>query len=124
LTISTIRLHLADCLYCIVLDCKNFKELWKKLCTTCEKEIASNKVYLMRKLYDLHMKDTDSIAFHLNQFDALCSQLQAQKMTIDDKLKAICLLCTFPASWDTFALLLVMVHQKANCSILIFVELC
>ena len=104
LTMSTIRLHLADSVYFTVLDSKNSEELWKKLCTTYEKETAANKVYLMRKLYDLRMKDTDSVASHLNQFDALWSQLQAQKMTMDDELKAVLLLCTLPTSWDTFCI--------------------
>ena len=56
----------------------------------------------MRKIYDLRMKDNDSVAFHLNDFDALWSQLQAQKMTMDDELKYIFLLCTLSSSWDTF----------------------
>ena len=73
LTMSTIRLHLADSVYFTVLDSQNSEELWKKLCNTYEKETAANKVYLMRKIYDLRMKDTDSIASHLNQFDALWS---------------------------------------------------
>jgi hypothetical protein len=71
LTMSTIRMHLANSVYFTALDCKNFEELWKKLCTTNEKETTSNKVHLTRNLYDLRMKDTDSVAFHLNQFDAL-----------------------------------------------------
>ena len=102
LTMSTIRLHLADSVYFTVLDSQNSEELWKKLCNTYEKETAANKVYLMRKLYDLRMKDTDSIASHLNQFDALWSQLQAQKMNMDDELKAVFLLRALPSSWDTF----------------------
>ena len=40
LTMSTLRLHLADSVYFIVLDSKNSKELWKKLCNIYEKEIA------------------------------------------------------------------------------------
>ena len=32
---------------------------------------------LMRKVYDLRMKDNDSVASHLNDFDALWSHLQA-----------------------------------------------
>ena len=56
----------------------------------------------MRKLYDLRMKDMDSVASNLNQFDALWSQLQAQKMTMDDELKVVFLLCTLPSSRDTF----------------------
>ena len=51
----------------------------------------------MRKLYDLRMKDSDSVASHLNEFNALCSQLQDQKMTMDDELKSAFLLCMLPA---------------------------
>ena len=102
LAMSTIRLHLADNVYFTVLDCDSAEILWTKLCNTYEKETASNKVYLMRKLYDLRMKDNDSVASHLNDFDALWSQLLAQKMILDDELKCVFLLCTLPTSWDTF----------------------
>ena len=58
----------------------------------------------MRKLYDLRMKDTDSVASHLNEFDALWSQFQAQKMTMDDELKYVLLLCKLLISWDTLCI--------------------
>ena len=71
------------------------EKLWNKLCRTYEKETASSKVYLIKKIYDLHIKDADSAASHLNDFDALWSQLQAQKMTMDDELNCVFLLiCT------------------------------
>ena len=66
MTMSTFRVHLANSVYFTVLDNKNSKELWKTLCNTYEKETAANKVFLMRKLYDLRMKVTDSVASHLN----------------------------------------------------------
>ena len=56
----------------------------------------------MRKHYDLQIKDTDNVASHLNDFDALWSQLQAQKMTMENELKCVFLLCTLPSSWDIF----------------------
>ena len=79
LAMSTIRLHLIDNVCFTVLDCDSAEKLWTKLCSTYEKETASNKVYLMRKIYDLRMKDADSVTSHLNDFDALWSQLQIQK---------------------------------------------
>ena len=93
LAMSTIRLHLAENVYFTVLDCDSTEMLWTKLCSTYEKETASNKVYLMRNIYDLRkIKDNDSVASHLNDFDAIWSQLQAQKMTMDDELKSVFLL--------------------------------
>ena len=76
LEISTIRLHLVGNIYFTVLDCDSAEKLWTKLCST-SKETISNKVDLNRKLYDLCMKETDNVASHFNDFDAL-SQSHAQ----------------------------------------------
>ena len=121
LNMSTIRLHLADSVYFTILDSKNFEELWKKLYNTYVKETTTNKVFLMRNLYDLHMKDTDSVASHLNEFDALWSQLQAQKMTMDDEMKFVFLLCTLPASWDTFY---TTISNSAPKGKLVYTDIC
>ena len=54
---STIRLHLAESVYFTVVNEMTSHNLWKKLCSTYEKETASNKVYLMRRLFELQMKE-------------------------------------------------------------------
>ena len=99
---STIRLHLSESVYFTILECKSAHEVWQKLCNTYEKNTASNKVFLMRKLYNLRMKESTVVASHLNEFDSLFAQIRAQKMQIDDEMKAIHLLCSLPPSWDTF----------------------
>ena len=76
--------------------------LWKKLCITYEKEAASNKVYLMKRLFELQMNEGTSVAAHLNEFNIIFNQMQAQKLEFGDEVKAISLLCSLPASWDTF----------------------
>ena len=48
------------------------------------------------------MKESTVVASHLNEFDSLFAQIRAQKMQIDDEMKAIHLLCSLPPSWDTF----------------------
>ena len=45
------------------------------LCAMHEKEIVFNKVYLMKKLFELQMKDGGSIASHLNEFNIIFNQL-------------------------------------------------
>ena len=77
-------------------------ELRNKLCVTYEKEIASHKVHLMKRLFKLQMKDGGSISLHLNEFNIIFSQLQAQKLNFDAAMKAIFLLCSLSSSWDTF----------------------
>ena len=78
--------------------------LWQKLCSTYEKNTASNKVFCMRSLYNLKMKESANVASHLNEFDSLFACIRSQNMNIDDKMKAIHLLCSLPLSWDTFCI--------------------
>ena len=58
---STIRLHLAESVYFTVVNEKTMHEMWIKLCATYEKETGSNKVYLMKRLFELQLKDGGSI---------------------------------------------------------------
>ena len=67
---STVRLHRDESAYFTILECKIAHEVWQNLCSTYEKNMAtSNKVFLMRKLYNLWMKESTVVASHLNEFD-------------------------------------------------------
>ena len=99
---STIRLHLVNSIYFSLLDYENSHALWQKLCNTYKKEAASNKVFLMHKLYNINMKESSGVQAHLNKFDNLFAQIRAQRMQIDDEMKAIHLHCSLPLSSDTF----------------------
>ncbi|MCO5600851.1 hypothetical protein L7F22_054968 [Adiantum nelumboides] len=48
------------------------------------------------------MKEGSSVSSHLNEFNALYSQLTSKGLNFDDEMKVIFLLCSLPASWDTF----------------------
>ncbi|MCO5579782.1 hypothetical protein L7F22_033644 [Adiantum nelumboides] len=69
---STIKLHLAESVYFSLLECETAYALWQKLCNTYEKDTLSKKVFMMRKLFNLRMKDSASVASHINDFDPLC----------------------------------------------------
>ncbi|MCO5601899.1 hypothetical protein L7F22_056025 [Adiantum nelumboides] len=99
---STIKLHFAESVYFSVLECESAYALWQKLCNTYEKDTASNKVFMMQKLFNLRMKKSVSVASHINDFDSLFSQIRAQRINIDDEMKAIFLLCSLPPSWIIF----------------------
>ena len=75
---STIRLHLVESVYFSVLECPTTFATWRKLCNSYEKESATNKVFLFRKLYGLRKKESQSVAAHLNEFDSLFAQIRAQ----------------------------------------------
>ena len=66
---SIIKLHLAESVYFTVVSETTSFNLWKKLCSTYEKETASNKVYLMKRLFELQMKEGTSVAMHLNELN-------------------------------------------------------
>ena len=62
---------LAKSMYFTVVNDKTTHELWMKLCVTYEKETASNKVYLVKRLFELQMKEGGSIASHLDEFNII-----------------------------------------------------
>jgi hypothetical protein len=58
---ATIRMHLSESVYYMVQVCTTAKELWKTLSDTYEKKVAAMKIYLIRGLYNLRMKESDLI---------------------------------------------------------------
>ena len=58
----TIRMHLSES----VQSCSTTVELWKTLSDTYEKKVVAMKIYLIRLLYNLWMKESDSVQAHLN----------------------------------------------------------
>ena len=76
--------------------------VWKKLIANYESKSASNKVYLMKKLFDLRMKEGTNITGHLNEFNIIFLQLTAQGLNFGEEVRCIFLLCSLPSSWDTF----------------------
>ena len=74
----------------------------EKLSETYEKKVASTKMYLIRRLYNLRMKDSDSVQAQLNEYESLSSQLTSQGTTIENELRAMILMSSLPPSWETF----------------------
>ncbi|MCO5615023.1 hypothetical protein L7F22_069311 [Adiantum nelumboides] len=98
----TIRLHRGELIFFTIMDKTIAFELWDSLCSAWDGKSASNKVFLKKKLMRLSMKEGSSVSSHLNEFNALYSQLTSKGLNFDDEMKAIFLLCSLPASWDTF----------------------
>ncbi|MCO5599464.1 hypothetical protein L7F22_053568 [Adiantum nelumboides] len=98
----TICLHLGESIFFTIMNKTTAFELWDSLCLTWDGKSASNKFFLMKKLMRLSMKEGSSVNSHLNEFNALYSQLTSKGLNFDDEMKAIFLLCSLSASWDTF----------------------
>ena len=59
-------------------------------------------MYLIRRLYNLRMKESDSVQAHLNDYESLSSQISSQGTAIEDELRAMILRSNLPSSWETF----------------------
>ena len=68
--LGTIRLCLASTVAFNISDMKTTKDLlMKSLDALYEKPSASNKVFLMKRLFNLKMANNGSVAEHLNEFN-------------------------------------------------------
>lgn len=74
--------------------------LMKALSNLYEKPSAMNKVYLMRRLFNLQMPESGSVANHINDFNMIVSQLCYVEINFEDEIKVLILLSSMPESWD------------------------
>eukprot|EP00253_Pinus_taeda_P027424 PITA_27424 len=80
------------------------KALWDNLGTLYQYKSLVNKLFLRKNLYNLRMKDGDSVTEHLNTFNTMVSQLAFVDIKISDKDKCISLLCSLPNLWDSLVI--------------------
>ena len=73
-----------------------------------EKPSASNKVFLMKHLFNMKMGEGGSIANHLNEFNTITSQLSFVKISFDEEVRALLLLCSFPESWNRLVMVVTL----------------
>ena len=71
---------------------KTTKDWMAALSKMYEKLSASNKIFLMKKLFNLKMVDNGSIVEQLNEFNTLTSQLESIEINFDDEIRALVLL--------------------------------
>ena len=69
-----------------------------------EKPSTSNKVFLMKHLFNMKMLKGGSIVDHLNDFNTVASQLSSVGVNFDDEVRALLILCSLPESWDGFVM--------------------
>jgi hypothetical protein len=97
---STIQLCLSNSILLNVSEEATTKDLWDKLGKLYQSKFLVNKLFLRKKLYNLRMRDGDSVAEHLNAFNTVVSQLVSVEIKISDEDKCISLLCSLPDAWD------------------------
>ncbi|MCO5604592.1 hypothetical protein L7F22_058760 [Adiantum nelumboides] len=101
---SSIHLHLAEFVYFVIVGERIVRDVWDNLCSSYENKSSTNKVFLMKKLFDLCMKEEGTISTHINEFNIIFTQLTTQGLVFDKEIKRIFMLCNLPSSWDTFCI--------------------
>ena len=91
---NTIQLCVSDSVLMNVSGETTTKALWDKLGTLYQSKSRVNKLFLWKKLYNLRMKDGDSVTEHLNAFNTMVSQLLYIYIKILYEDKCINLLCS------------------------------
>ncbi|KAE8731332.1 Detected protein of unknown function [Hibiscus syriacus] len=74
--------------------------LMAALSSMYEKPSTSNKVHLMRRLFNLRMTEGASVAQHLNELNTITTQLSSVEIEFDDEVRALILLSSLPDSWN------------------------
>ena len=116
-------MHLSESVYYTVQSCTTTFELWKTMSDIYEKKIATTKIYLIRCLYNLQMKEFNSVHAHI-EYGSPKSQISTQGMMIEDESKSMLLMSSLPPSWETFVttvcnvLSIVVKYSEATSSIL------
>ncbi|MCO5560897.1 hypothetical protein L7F22_014517 [Adiantum nelumboides] len=101
LALSTIMFTLTESVYFNVANKVSNYDASTKLSGLYEKQSAA-RVYWLKKLVDLKMKEGKPMSNHLNEFNTIYVQLLAQGVRFDEPVRAMFLLITLPKSWDTF----------------------
>ena len=72
----------------------------KALVTLYEKPSASNKVFLMKRLFNMKMAEGGSATDHLNEFNTITSQLSFVGVNFDEEIRALLIFCSLPECWN------------------------
>ena len=70
----------------------------KTLVTLYEKPSDSNKVFFMKRLFNMKMVEGGSVTDHLNEFNTITSQLSSMGVNFDEEIRALLILCSLPES--------------------------
>ena len=83
--LGVIRLTLSRSVAHNVVKEKTTVDLMKALSSIYEKPLANNKVYLMKKLFNLKKAEGIPVALHLKEFNTITNQLSLVEIEFDER---------------------------------------
>jgi hypothetical protein len=98
--LGMIRLSLAASVDFNISKEKTMKGLMDALAKLYEKPSVSNKVFLMKRLFNMKMSEGGFVADHLNDFNMVTNQLSSVKLDFDVEVRALLIFCSLPESWN------------------------
>ena len=90
--LGTIRLCLDSSMDFNISKEKTIEGVMSALSKLYEKPSASNKVFLMKRLFNMKMSEGGYVSDHLNEFNTLTSQPSSVKVNFDDESRALLIL--------------------------------
>jgi hypothetical protein len=97
---------------------KTMKYLMKVLAKLYENQLTSNKVFIMKCLFNMKMSEGESVVDHLNEFNMVTNQLSSVGINFDDEVMALLILCSLPKKWN--GLVMVVSNYVSNSNTLKF----
>jgi hypothetical protein len=98
--LGTIRMSLAASTDFNISKEKTTKEMMDALAKLYEKPSTKNKVFLMKRLFNMKMLEGGSVADHLNEFNTVTNQLSSGKVDFDDEVRAL-IICAHCQKYGT-----------------------
>ena len=91
---------------------ENAAVLWKKLADQFQKKIWANKLSLRRKLYNLKLKDGQSMQKHIKMLTEIFNELSIIGDPLDEENQVVHLLASLP---ESYMLVTALSPQARNC---------
>ena len=95
-TLGTIRLCLDLSVDFNISKEKTTKGVMSTMDKLYEKPSASNKVFLMKHLFNMNMLEGVYVANHFNEFNTVTNQLSSVGVKFDDEVRVLLILCSLP----------------------------
>ena len=102
--LGTIWLCLASSVLFNVSKEKTTKDPIDALGKLYEKPSASNKIFLIKKLFNMKMSENGSVADHLNDFNTVVNMLALVTIEFDEEVRDLLIMCSLPESWNSLVM--------------------
>ena len=96
--LGLIRLTLSENVVFNIIKEKTTPDVLKALSNMYEKPLTMNKVYLIRRLFNLQMSEGGFVVGHINEFNMITSQLSLVDINFENEIKALILMSSLPES--------------------------